>query len=321
MLDSVQGVEGGLKFDPTTGGLVAAGGSIIPDFDNSSLFPTKNLSFKNPSPVVSLDVASSVVPLPSFIDVQNSIVKLEDECYKGEYNKSNISTRNDAKFAAFDARLPSQLDNDSASLGYFFSSEGCKQQGGLSEVGGLMKQENVDPHIVSWSSSSMGVTDEMDATMNNENRLDGDDEAIEHNQPTSSGMTDSSNGSMMNGSSSSSQSFSERKNLKTEADGGLKLTVKATYNDDTIRFKFDPSAGCLQLYEEVAKRFKLQAGTFQLKYLDDEEEWVMLVTDSDLQECLEILEFLGTRNVKFLVREAPFSLGSSGSSNFLTGGS
>jgi hypothetical protein len=60
--------------------------------------------------------------------------------------------------------------------------------------------------------------------------------------------------------------------------------VKATYGDDTIQFKFEPSARCFQLYEEVEKRFKLQKGTFQLKYLD-EEEWAMLVSDSDLQEC------------------------------------
>jgi hypothetical protein len=136
-------------------------------------------------------------------------------------------------------------------------------------------------------------------------------------------MTESSNGSMMNGGSSSScQSFGERKSLKNDEDpSGTKLTVKASYREDTVRFKFEPSSGCFQLYEEIAKRFKIQTGTFQLKYLDDEKEWVMLVTDSDLQECLEILDFLGTRNVKFIVRDTPATLGSSGSSNcFLTGG-
>jgi hypothetical protein len=97
--------------------------------------------------------------------------------------------------------------------------------------------------------------------------------------------------------------------------------VKATYGDDTIRFKFEPSAGCFQLYEEVEKRFKLQKGTFQLKYLD-EEEWVMLVSDSDLQECLEILDDAGKRSVKLLVRDMHCTISSSSSSNcFLAGGS
>ena len=54
------------------------------------------------------------------------------------------------------------------------------------------------------------------------------------------------------------------------------LTVKATYREDTIRIKFETSVGCSQLYKEVGKRFKLQEGSFQLKYLDDEEEWVLM---------------------------------------------
>ncbi|CAI9777060.1 unnamed protein product [Fraxinus pennsylvanica] len=73
-------------------------------------------------------------------------------------------------------------------------------------------------------------------------------------------------------------------------DNGSKITVKATYKEDTTRFKFEPTAGCFHLYEEVAKRFKLQMGEFQLNH-----------------------------SVKFLVRDMPCVIGSSGSSNcFLT---
>ncbi|KAK9289270.1 hypothetical protein L1049_017746 [Liquidambar formosana] len=193
VLDSVQGVEGGLKFDPTTGGLVAAG-SIIHDFDagKDNLFSNKNLPVRNPESAT--QDAVSVHPA-SCIDGENSAVKLEDVCQ---------------------------------------------------------------------SSSSRDATDEMN----------GDDGIVERSLPTSSGMTDSSNGSgsTMNGSSSSSPSLSDQKHLKIKTsvgDSGSKITVKATYKDDMVRFKFEPSAGCFQLYEEVAKRFKLQTGTFQLKYLDD----------------------------------------------------
>ncbi|CAE5963176.1 unnamed protein product [Arabidopsis arenosa] len=70
-----------------------------------------------------------------------------------------------------------------------------------------------------------------------------------------------------------------------------------------------------QLYKEVGKHFKLQDGSFQLKYLDDEEKWVMLVTDYDLQECLEILNGMGKHSVKFLVRDLPPPLSNSGGSN------
>ncbi|KAL5714861.1 hypothetical protein ACHQM5_016766 [Ranunculus cassubicifolius] len=47
---------------------------------------------------------------------------------------------------------------------------------------------------------------------------------------------------------------------------GQRITVKASYNDDTVRFKFDRSAGYGQLFEEVGKRFSLQTKTFQLKF-------------------------------------------------------
>ncbi|XP_057751897.1 protein NLP8-like [Arachis stenosperma] len=130
------------------------------------------------------------------------------------------------------------------------------------------------------------------------------DKLGEHHSPTTSSMSDSSNGSgsILRGS----RKFEKRKHLKAKSPcvgSGSKITVKAVYKEDIIRFKFDPAAGCLQLYEEVATRFKLQIGSFQLKYLDDDEEWMMMVNDSDLKECIEILNDLGTRAVKLLVSE------------------
>ncbi|KAL1535352.1 protein NLP9-like [Salvia divinorum] len=104
---------------------------------------------------------------------------------------------------------------------------------------------------------------------------------------------------MMNVSSSSSGSFDETTHVRRDA---ARITVKATDGENTVRFKFEPAAGCFELYSEVAKRFELQTGEFQLRYLDDDEEWVLLVTDSDLVECVEVLELLHTRMVKFRVR-------------------
>lgn len=133
-------------------------------------------------------------------------------------------------------------------------------------------------------------------------------------------MSDSSNGLgavMLKSSSTSPDDWNQMRTHKSNSSesGSATLTVKATYREDTIRFKFEPSVGCSQLYKEVGKRFKLQNCLFQLNYLDDEEEWVMLVTDSDLQECLEILYGMGKHTVKFLVRDLPAPTGSSAGSN------
>ncbi|XP_044466431.1 protein NLP9 isoform X2 [Mangifera indica] len=337
VLDSVQGVEGGLKFDPTTGGFVAAG-SIIQEFDarKKFLFPVKSVE------PITQDAAS--IPPALSMNIEKSTVKLdEDKCSldknqvgpgrsmiipnssDGEPNKSNVflidSTEN-SKLVGIDAGQfrPAKLSTaawvtpEKGSMGSCFSKA---EKWALNKEG--LKLENSDCQYVCQCPSSLAAAEEMDT------RLEAYDGMVEHNQPTSSSMTDSSNGSMVHGCSSSSQSFEQGKQSKVQTscrDSGTKITVKATYKEDIIRFKFEPTAGCFQLYEEVARRLKLQTGTFQLKYLDDEEEWVMLVSDSDLQECLEIMETMGTRSVRFLIRDMPCALGSSGSSNcFLVGGS
>lgn len=327
VLDSVEGVEGKLKFDPATGGLFAAG-SLIQDFDagQNLLFPNKISPVRNAKPVIHDSVLVSPAP---FTGDGCSIVKFEeDECYMvgnqvgPGIGMLNLNTKRELK----KSRIP--LVNCSEDSKSTTVNAGLLQSASLDQTTHWPCSENPSQLTYlakgqhhkwgSTHSSSSIDDDEMDTGM---------DGILENNHHTSSGMTDSSDGSgsLMNGSSSSCQSLGERKHsdIKTSiGDGGTKITVKATYKEDVIRFKFEPSTGCFQLYEEVAKRFKLQTSMFQLKYLDDENEWVMLVSDSDLQECLEVLDFLGTRSVKFLVRDLPCALGSSGSSNcYLVGGS
>ncbi|TKY48305.1 NLP8 protein [Spatholobus suberectus] len=318
VLDSVQGVEGGLKFDPSMGAFVA-GGSIIQEIDahESLLFPEKS-TIKDPAPVT--QDAVSVPPAPCCAG-ENFSIKLEGKLKKT--NASSVDCDEDPKSMAMDdgscqtASLCTKVQDcpEQACLGSFLAKE---QHKWILNKGGL-RVEKFKRNIVGQSSSSL-IGDEMDIG------VDGDDGVVEPNHPTSSSLTDSSNGSgsMMHGSSSSSQSFENQNQSKVKStivDSGSKLIVKATYREDTIRFKFDPSAGCFRLYEEVAARFKLQSGSFQLKYLDDEEEWVMLVNDADLQECMEILDDIGTRSVRFLVRDMPCVLSSSGSSSCYLGGS
>ena len=74
----------------------------------------------------------------------------------------------------------------------------------------------------------------------------GEDIIHDHNQSSSLGMTKPSNGLMMNGCSSSSPSFNDVKNPKIEMLFGYewsRITVKETYKDDTVRFKYEPSYG------------------------------------------------------------------------------
>ncbi|XP_068317858.1 protein NLP9-like [Pyrus communis] len=314
VLDSVQGVDGGLKYDPTTGGFVATG-SIIQEVDapQNILFPKKNLHVENSEPVTQ-DLVSV-----SSLSINNGeilTVKLgkDGSCVP-------TSHENEVK----NQSIPLMPQGDSKPIAIDFGSCDPTNRGTTPDTKGsyLAKEvnnwgytQNSDCHFVSQSSGFLVATDEMDMGVH------GNGGIVEYNQHSSSSLTDSSIGfdSIMQGYSSSSQSFEEHKHPQVETttgENGSKIIVKATYIEDIIRFKFEPSLGCLQLYEEVAKRLKLQNGTFQLRYLDDEEQWVMLVCDADLQECLEIMDDIGTRCVKFLVRDITFGMGSSGSSNFL----
>lgn len=331
VLDSVKGVEGGLKFDPTTGGLMAAG-SLIPELNgqNSLLFSDNNPSIRNLEPF--LQDVNSVPPVP--FNGQNSAMKLEMEdsfitisqrissrsilIPEEEPNVCQLDCSEGSKSTGVDAASCQLADLDMMGWDVPRNAAGsiiAKKSNRLDFVENDFRSGDVDCQFMAKSSCSFAAADE------------GTDGINEHYQPTTSSTVDSSDGSglLIHGSSSSCQSVEERKHLPEKiscVDSDSKIIVKASYKEDTVRFKFDPSLGYLQLYEEVGKRFKLNQGTFQLKYLDDEKEWVMLVSNSDLQECLEVMDEIGTRNVKFLVRDIVCAVGSSSSSScFLSRGS
>lgn len=74
-------------------------------------------------------------------------------------------------------------------------------------------------------------------------------------------------------------------------DAGV-VTVKASYKGDIIRFRVPSSAGVATVKREVAKRLGLEASEFDVKYLDDDNEWVLLSCDADFQECLDVVPAL-----------------------------
>ncbi|KAJ8764819.1 hypothetical protein K2173_010284 [Erythroxylum novogranatense] len=89
------------------------------------------------------------------------------------------------------------------------------------------------------------------------------------------------------------------------------ITIKATYREDIIRFRISLNAGIVELKEEVAKRLKLEVGTFDIKYLDDDHEWVLIACDADLQECVDISRLSGSNIIRLSVQDVNVVLGSS----------
>lgn len=89
------------------------------------------------------------------------------------------------------------------------------------------------------------------------------------------------------------------------------VTIKATYRDDIIRFRVSWNCGIVELREEIAKRLKLEVGTFDIKYLDDDQEWILVACDADLQECMDILTLSGSNIIRLVVHDILSILGSS----------
>ncbi|CAM0880598.1 unnamed protein product [Alopecurus aequalis] len=89
------------------------------------------------------------------------------------------------------------------------------------------------------------------------------------------------------------------------------VTIKASFKEDIIRFRFPCSSSVMVLKDEVAKRLRMDAGMFDIKYLDDDHEWVKLACNADLEECMEISRHSRSHVIRLLVSDVTAHIGSS----------
>ncbi|KAE8656483.1 niemann-Pick C1 protein-like isoform X1 [Hibiscus syriacus] len=79
--------------------------------------------------------------------------------------------------------------------------------------------------------------------------------------------------------------------------------VQVTYGDVKIRFRMQSKWRFKDLVHEIRRLFNIDdiAG-FDLKYLDDDSEWVLLTCDADLEECIEVGGWSGGNTIKLLLQ-------------------
>eukprot|EP01018_Ginkgo_biloba_P035048 Gb_41714 [translate_table: standard] len=177
--------------------------------------------------------------------------------------------------------------------------------------------ESNDNPVTSGRTASLEVANDIEPSMG---ILDGQVSCQKTCHPSSQ-RTRSSSPQHHSSASHSGDSFSPTFSVVSSSgsethtqDKSLRITVKATYKDDKVRFKLPLALGFFKLCEEIVKRFKVDLGTFHLKYLDDDEEWVLMASDADLHECIDILNKCNGHIIKLLVCDVALNIGSSSGS-------
>lgn len=82
------------------------------------------------------------------------------------------------------------------------------------------------------------------------------------------------------------------------------LRAKVTYGEEKIRFSMQTTWGFKELQQEISKRFHIHdMSMVDLKYLDDDSEWILLTCDADVEECLDVYQSSRTHTIKLSVHQ------------------
>ncbi|KAL8266778.1 hypothetical protein R6Q59_004122 [Mikania micrantha] len=66
--------------------------------------------------------------------------------------------------------------------------------------------------------------------------------------------------------------------------------IKAENEDDMIKFNLPVSQATFATVEKaIGVKFKLRVGTFKLKYLDEDGDWILLTSDDEMNDCIHSL--------------------------------
>ncbi|GKC53509.1 NIN-like protein [Tanacetum coccineum] len=76
----------------------------------------------------------------------------------------------------------------------------------------------------------------------------------------------------------------------------------AEYADDIVKLHLCISKATFVTVEnEIDKKFKLKHGTSKIRYLDEDEEWILITSKQDLSDCIQNSRNVDRSAVRLLV--------------------
>ncbi|KAK4708888.1 hypothetical protein R3W88_029813 [Solanum pinnatisectum] len=79
------------------------------------------------------------------------------------------------------------------------------------------------------------------------------------------------------------------------------MTIKVTYRGDIIKFQLPFSSTKVELLGEVKKRLNISLERFSIKYEDEDDDWILIATDSDLSYGMHSLRLSGQTTMRLLI--------------------
>lgn len=79
------------------------------------------------------------------------------------------------------------------------------------------------------------------------------------------------------------------------------VTIRANFENNTIKFRLSLSSRLVELQEEVTKRLNLKPRDYYIKYKDEEDELILITCDDDLQDCIHSSRFMGNNSIGVLL--------------------